>query len=97
METLRKAAQGGALGDIVGNSGELASELAGVEDELNTLTASVADFTVIPTYNTVEAEVTRLQSADPRAEQPDHLRSRVSRPIGKLPRRSADRPTHWPR
>lgn len=30
------------------------------EDELNTLTASVTDFTVIPTYTTVEAEVTRL-------------------------------------
>ncbi|MFJ8814839.1 DUF2326 domain-containing protein [Amycolatopsis thermoflava] len=60
MDTLRKAAQGGALGDIVGNSGELASELAGAEDELNRLTASVADFTVIPTYTAVEAEVTRL-------------------------------------
>src|SRR5262249_13780809 len=57
---LRKAAQGGALGDIVGNSGELASELAGAEDELNTLSASAADFTVIPTYTAVEAEVTRL-------------------------------------
>jgi uncharacterized protein YydD (DUF2326 family) len=60
METLRKATQGGALGDIVGNAGELASELAVAEDELNALTASVADFTVIPTYATVEAEVTRL-------------------------------------
>lgn len=60
LDTLRRAAQGGALGDIVGNSGELASELAVAEDELNTLTASVADFTVIPTYSTVEAEVTRL-------------------------------------
>ena len=60
METLRKAARGGALGEIVGNSGELASELAVAEDELNTLTASVADFTVIPTYATVEVEVTRL-------------------------------------
>lgn len=60
METLRKAAQGGALGDIVGNSGELASELAVAEDELTTLTASVADFTVIPTYTAVEAEATRL-------------------------------------
>lgn len=60
METLRKAAQGGALGDLVGNSGELASELAVAEDELNTLTDSVGDFTVIPTYATVEAEVTRL-------------------------------------
>ncbi|AUI62998.1 DUF2326 domain-containing protein [Amycolatopsis sp. BJA-103] len=60
MDTLRKAAKGGALGDIVGNSGELASELAGAEDELNTLTSAVADFTVIPTYVTVEAEVTRL-------------------------------------
>ncbi|MEV8609470.1 DUF2326 domain-containing protein [Amycolatopsis sp. NPDC051373] len=60
METLRKAAQGGALSDIVGNSGELASELAVAEDELTTLTASVADFTVIPTYTVVEAEATRL-------------------------------------
>ncbi|EHR48455.1 hypothetical protein SacmaDRAFT_0140 [Saccharomonospora marina XMU15] len=60
MDTLRKAAQGGALGDIVGNAGELASELAVAEDELNTLAASAADFTVIPTYTTVEAEVTRL-------------------------------------
>lgn len=59
-KTLRKAARDGALAEIVGNSGELASELAVAEDELTTLTASVADFTVIPTYTTVEAEVTRL-------------------------------------
>ncbi|ROP37238.1 DUF2326 domain-containing protein [Saccharothrix texasensis] len=60
MDTLRKAAQGGALGEFVGNSGELASELAGAEDELNTLAAAIADFTVIPAYTTVEVEVTRL-------------------------------------
>jgi uncharacterized protein YydD (DUF2326 family) len=60
LETLRKAAQGGALGEIVGNAGELASELAVAEDELNTLLSSVSDFTVIPSYTTVEGEVTRL-------------------------------------
>jgi uncharacterized protein YydD (DUF2326 family) len=60
MDTLRRAAQGGAFGEIVGNSGELASELAGAEDELSRLTESVDNFTVIPTYTTVETEVTRL-------------------------------------
>jgi len=60
LEALRKAAQGGVLGEFVGNAGELASELAVAEDELNTLMSSVSDFTVIPTYTTVEREVTRL-------------------------------------
>lgn len=60
METIRKAAEGGVLGEIVGDAGELATELAVADDELNTLMASVADFTVIPTYTTVENEATRL-------------------------------------
>ena len=59
LDVLRRAGYDGGLNDI-DNAGELASELAGTEDELTRLQGSVADFTVIPTYSTVESEVTQL-------------------------------------
>src|SRR6185312_6790661 len=43
-----------------GNAGQLASELASAEDELNRLRESVTAFTVVPTYSKVEAEVTQF-------------------------------------
>jgi uncharacterized protein YydD (DUF2326 family) len=58
LEVLRRAGYDGAPGSI-GSAGELASELAGAEDELARLRSSVADFTVIPTYSAVEGEVTQ--------------------------------------
>ena len=58
MEALKRAAREGLIG--FRSVGELASELAGAEDELASLTNSVTTFTVIPTYSKVEAEVTQL-------------------------------------
>ncbi len=59
MEALRRAGSDSSSSDST-NVGELASELAGAQDELTTLRQSVSNFTVIPTYSAVEAEVTRL-------------------------------------
>lgn len=58
LDAVRGAARGGALGQIVGNAGELASEMAGAEDELASVVAAVENFTVIPVYQMVESEVT---------------------------------------
>jgi uncharacterized protein YydD (DUF2326 family) len=58
LKALRAAAVGGALGQVVGQAGELASELAGAEDELAAIVESVENFTVIPVYRVVEEEVT---------------------------------------
>jgi len=58
LEALRAAARGGALGQVVGNAGELASQLAGAEDELASIVKAVNNFTVVPVYRVVEEEVT---------------------------------------
>lgn len=58
LEALRAAAKAGALGHVVGKAGDLASELAGAEDELASVVAAVETFTVIPVYRVVEEEVT---------------------------------------
>ena len=60
LAALRGAASDGAFGDIVGDAAELASELAVAEDELSALLDSVNSFTIIPSYRTVETEVTSL-------------------------------------
>ena len=59
LEALRRV-NGKGPAEGVGNSGELASELASAEDELSRLRDSVTNYTVIPTYAAVEAEVTLL-------------------------------------
>lgn len=59
LEVIRRAGYDGASG-VGGSAGELASELAGAEDELARLRDSVGEFTIIPTYSAVEAEVTQL-------------------------------------
>jgi uncharacterized protein YydD (DUF2326 family) len=59
LEALRRAGYDGTAG-MAGSAAELASELAGATDELTSLRDSVTNFTVIPTYSTVETEVTQL-------------------------------------
>ena len=59
MEALRKATRDGTVNEF-GSVGELASELASAEDELSRLSGAVANYTVIPSYSTVETEVTQL-------------------------------------
>ena len=59
LEALRRVGYDG-VGSAVGSAAELASELAGAEDQLTGLRESVTNFTVIPTYSAVETEVTRL-------------------------------------
>lgn len=59
LEALRRVTRDGEANGI-GSAGDLASELAGAEDELARIRDSVSSFTVIPTYSTVESEVTQL-------------------------------------
>ena len=60
LETLKKEATGGALGDLIGNIGELRTRLAVAERETNRLKAEIAGFQVLPEYHELEKEASRL-------------------------------------
>jgi uncharacterized protein YydD (DUF2326 family) len=60
LETLKKEAKGGALGDLIGNIGELRTRLAVAERETNRLKAELAGFQVLPEYHELEKEASRL-------------------------------------
>lgn len=60
LETLKKEAKGGALGDLIGNIGELRTRLAVAERETNRLKAELSGFQVLPEYDELEKEASRL-------------------------------------
>jgi|694.fasta_scaffold34614_5 uncharacterized protein YydD (DUF2326 family) len=60
LETLKKEARNGALGDLVGNIGELRTRLAVAESEYNRLKDDLAGFQVLPEYHELEKEASTL-------------------------------------
>ena len=60
LKTLKVAAQGGALGDIISTTSDLRTQLALAEDQANRLKRSLADFKVLPEYRKLEQEASDL-------------------------------------
>lgn len=60
LHTLKKEAKSGALGDLVGNVGELRTRLAVAERETNKLKRELSEFQVLPEYRELEQEASRL-------------------------------------
>ena len=60
LATLKKEAKSGALGELVGNIGELRTRLAVAERETNRLKRELSEFQVLPEYHELEQEASRL-------------------------------------
>lgn len=60
LNELRKAANGGAFGDIVGKSSDLRTQLAVAETKLISLKSQVEAFRVLPQYADLEIEADQL-------------------------------------
>ena len=60
LETIKKEAKDGALGELIGNVGELRTRLAVADKEANRLRDDLADFQVLPEYRELEREASRL-------------------------------------
>jgi uncharacterized protein YydD (DUF2326 family) len=63
LNELRKAANGGAFGDIVGKSSDLRTQLAVAETKLTSLKSQVGAFRVLPQYADLEIEADQLTRA----------------------------------
>jgi len=60
LAALKKEAKTGALGDLIGNVGELRTRLAVTERETNRLKKELAKFQVLPEYHELEQEASSL-------------------------------------
>lgn len=60
LAALKKEAKSGALGDLVGNVGELRTRLAVAERETNKLKTELSEFQVLPEYHELEKEASSL-------------------------------------
>lgn len=60
LAALKKEAKSGALGDLIGNVGELRTRLAVAERETNKLKKELSEFQVLPEYRELEKEASRL-------------------------------------
>ncbi|QDV81347.1 ABC-three component system protein [Planctomycetes bacterium TBK1r] len=60
LETLRREAKGGALGNLVGHVGELRTRLTVAERHVNKLKVELEGFEVLPEYRELEQEASTL-------------------------------------
>lgn len=60
LETIKKEAKSGALGDLIGNIGELRTRLAVAERETSKLSGELSQFQVLPEYRELEQEASLL-------------------------------------